>query len=100
MLDVLGKTACDIYLNDSTYWRGVPDRVWNYSLGGYPVLKKWLSYREADVLARPLHSKEVRYFAEVVRRIAEILAYGPQLDLAHAAARTVAAKWEDGRPVA
>lgn len=23
-------------------------RLWNYQLGGYPVLKKWLGYRQAD----------------------------------------------------
>jgi hypothetical protein len=98
VMAVLGANVCDIYLNGSTYWRGVPERVWSYTLGGYPVLKKWLSYREADVLGRPLHSQEVRYFAEVVRRITEILAHGPELDLAHAAVRAVAIKWEDGRP--
>ena len=28
--------------------------VWNYKLGGYQVLKKWLSYRESKVLGRNL----------------------------------------------
>jgi hypothetical protein len=95
---VLGATACDIYMNGSTYWRGVPERVWAYNLGGYPVLKKWLSYREADLLGRALHPQEVRYFAEVVRRITEVLAYGPELDAAHSAVRAATVKWVDGRP--
>jgi hypothetical protein len=99
VLGVLGKTACDVYLNDSTFWRGVPEPVWSYALGGYPVLKKWLSYRETEILGRPLHSQEVRYFAEVVRRLTEVLACGPALDAAHVAARAVAVKWEEGRPV-
>ena len=52
---------------------------------GYQVLKKWLSYREAPLLGRPLHEEEARYFAQVVRRIAAILLLGPALDRSYAA---------------
>ena len=31
------------------FWRNIPATVWTYNLGGYQVLKKWLSYREHDV---------------------------------------------------
>jgi hypothetical protein len=30
----------------------VPPRVWDYTLGGYQVIKKWLNYREQSVLGR------------------------------------------------
>ena len=46
ILPTLGETTYDIYLNERAYWRNVPAAVWNYQLGGYQVLKKWLSYRE------------------------------------------------------
>ena len=46
----LGDTTFDIYLNDRAYWRNVPAAVWRYKLGGYQVLKKWLSYRERNIL--------------------------------------------------
>ena len=69
----LGATTFDIHLNDHAYWRNVPANVWNYKLGGYQVLKKWLSYRERIVLDRPLHAEEVQYFADAARRIAAIL---------------------------
>ena len=69
----LGETTFDIHLNDHAYWRNVPANVWNYKLGGYQVLKKWLSYRERAVLGRPLHAEEVQYFADAARRIAAIL---------------------------
>ena len=49
----IGETTVDVYLNDRTYWCNVPAEVWNYKLGGYQVLKKWLSYREQRVLGRP-----------------------------------------------
>ena len=69
----LGATTFDIHLNDHAYWRNVPANVWNYKLGGYQVLKKWLSYRERAVLDRPLQPEEVQYFADAARRIAAIL---------------------------
>ena len=73
-ISVLGQTTFDIYLNDNAYWRNVPAAVWRYKLGGYQVLKKWLSYRERPILGRALMLEEVWYFAEVARRIGVILA--------------------------
>ena len=70
---VLGQTTFDIYLNGNAYWRNVPAAVWRYKLGGYQVLKKWLSYRERAVLGRALLPEEVLYFTEVARRIAAIV---------------------------
>ena len=69
----LGETTFDVYLNKRAYWRNVPAAVWNYKLGGYQVLKKWLSYRERKVLGRPLLPEEARHFTNTARRIAGIL---------------------------
>ena len=63
----------DVYLNDRAYWEDVPIEVWEYRLGGYQVLKKWLSYRESKVLGRSLEVSEVAWFSEVARRVAGIL---------------------------
>ena len=70
---ILGETTYDIYLNNRAYWRNVPAGVWTYKLGGYQVLKKWLSYRERTILRRPLKPDEVQHFAETARRSAGIL---------------------------
>ena len=70
---VLGDTTFDVYLNERAYWRNVPAAVWGYKLGGYQVLKKWLSYRERKVLGRPLRPEEVRHFMDTARRIGVIL---------------------------
>ena len=70
---VLGEKTCDVYLNSRTLWRNVPSAVWNYKLGGYQVLKKWLSYREREILGRALTIDEVQHFQDTARRIAEII---------------------------
>ena len=72
-LPLTGQTTLDIYLNDHAFWRNVPLPVWRYKLGGYQVLKKWLSYREQGVLWRALRAEEVLHFAGVARRVAGIL---------------------------
>lgn len=69
----LGESTFDIYLNERAFWRNVPAAVWNYKLGGYQVLKKWLSYREKAILDRPLTPEEVHHFTNTARRITAIL---------------------------
>jgi Type ISP C-terminal specificity domain len=78
--DLLGPATRDIFLNDRAYWKNVPARVWEYTLGGYQVLKKWLSYREKALLGRGLSIDEVAYVQQVARRIAALLLLGPELD--------------------
>ena len=73
-VDVLGNSTLDVHLNDNALWRNVPAAVWDYKLGGYQVLKKWLSYREHKVLGRNMRPEEVRHFTDTARRIAAIFA--------------------------
>ena len=70
---VLGDATVDVHLNGNAWWSNIPPAVWNYKLGGYQVLKKWLSYRESKVLGRPLLTEEVQHFTGTARRIAAIL---------------------------
>jgi hypothetical protein len=76
----LGERTFDIYLNDKVYWRNIPSAVWEYTLGGYQVIKKWLSYRERKLLGRALDADEARYVTEMSRRIAAILLMQGELD--------------------
>ena len=70
----MGETTSDIHLNDRAFWRIVPAAIWRYKLGGYQVLKKWLSYRERTILGRPLSPEEVQHFTDTARQIARVLA--------------------------
>ncbi len=71
-LPALGQTTFDVYLNARACWRNVPAAVWGYKLGGYQVIKKWLSYRERGILDRPLTPEEVQHFTDTARRTAAI----------------------------
>jgi SAM-dependent methyltransferase len=96
---LLGGKTLDVHLNADAWWANVPEKVWGYSLGGYQVIKKWLSYREHAVLGRALKPDEAAYVSEMIRRIAAILLMGPALDANYAACKSAAVEWKDGRPV-
>ena len=89
----LGEAAVDVYLNDVAYWRCVPCTVWSYTIGGYQVMKKWLSYREKALLARDLKVEEVREVMRMARRIAAVLLLQPALDANYEAAKASTRSW-------
>ena len=77
---LLGTQTHDIYLNADAYWRNIPNEVWNFTIGGYQVLKKWLSYREQPILGRILSPTDIRYVRDVARRLAALRLMAPDLD--------------------
>lgn len=83
----------DIYLNDVAYWKNVPQRVWEYTIGGYQVLKKWLSYREYGVLGRAIAPEEAREFTNIARRIAALLLLEQALDKNYEQIKKDAYEW-------
>jgi hypothetical protein len=91
-LELLGRPI-DIFLNNSTCWRAVPEHVWQYYIGGYQVIKKWLSYREEAVLGRALTRDEAREVTAMVRRLASIVLMGDELDANYTAVLDNAFQW-------
>jgi hypothetical protein len=65
----------------------VPEAVWGYTIGGYPVVKKWLSYREKPLLGRGLTPDEVRHVTDTCRRLAALIGMQEELDRNYAASR-------------
>ena len=77
---VLAEKTVDVYLNEHVCWRNIPVRLWDFTISGYAVIKKWLSYREKALLGRSLSVEEARYVTDVARRIAALMLLGPHLD--------------------
>ena len=83
----------DIHLNNTAYWRNVPPAVWNFTIGGYQVMKKWLSYREFELLGRPLHTAEIVEVTAMARRLAALVLLQPALDDNYRAVAANTAAW-------
>ncbi len=61
-----GRREGNDLLWDTTHgWRGIPETVWNYELGGFQPLTKWLSYR----VGLPLSSSDREHVMHLVRRL-------------------------------
>jgi hypothetical protein len=97
-VQLLGPDTLDVYLNDKAYWKNIPRRVWEYHLGGYQVIKKWLSYREQSILSRGLTVDEVAHVRDTARRISALLLLGPELDANYVAVTDALFAWPPPHP--
>jgi predicted helicase len=52
-----------VYLNEKTYFEKISPKVWNYKIGGYQVLDKYLKSRKDRLLSH----EEIGHFKDVVR---------------------------------
>ncbi len=95
ILQWLGTETCDVFLNDVAYWRNIPANVWEYRIGGYQVIKKWLSYRSLSILDRPLLPTEVREVSNIARRLTALLLEQGPLDENYRLVKAAAADWAD-----
>lgn len=95
---LLGEKTLDVYLNANAYWANIPAAVWDYHIGGYQVIKKWLSYREHSILGRPLSPEEVREVTSITRRIAAIILLQPQLDENYRQIKSATFDWASVAP--
>jgi hypothetical protein len=93
-LAAYGAETHDIFLNDAAVWSNVPARVWDYTIGGYQVIKKWLSYREHDILGRAMTPSEAREVTQTARRIAALLLLEPALDANYERVKAACYAWQ------
>jgi hypothetical protein len=91
--ELLGDQTNDIYLNDRLYLSNVPERVWEYTIGGYKVIKKWLSYREKEILGRALTFDELTELTSTIRRIAAIVLLESKLDANYERIKQATHQW-------
>ncbi len=92
--ELLGPATHDIFLNEAACWRNVPERVWAYTIGGYQVMKKWLSYREFELLGRALTPDEAREVTHTARRLAALILLQPELDASYQRVKAKTFAWK------
>jgi hypothetical protein len=97
-LELLGATTYDIYLNDSCAWKNIPERVWEFYIGGYQVIKKWLSYRELSVLHRAITTDEAAEVADIARRLTALCLMQPSLDANYLQIKAAIYPWPRSDP--
>ena len=76
------------------YWRNVPAAAWVFTIGGYQVLEKWLSYRERPLLGRDLEMAEVMDVSRIARHLATLALLQPALDENYREIKAGAYEWD------
>lgn len=54
-----------LWINDKQYFEGIPPIVWNFRIGGYQVLDKWLYYRKN----KHLNTSEIENLLQMIEII-------------------------------
>ncbi len=58
-----------IFINEEQYFEGIEESLWNYLIGGYQVLDRWLKYR----IGRSLDNEDIIYFMKIAKAIEETI---------------------------
>jgi predicted helicase len=65
-----------VHINEQQYFEGVPSEVWEFQIGGYQVLHKWLKDRRG----RSLTYDELTHYQQIVVALQETIALMAQID--------------------
>ena len=65
-----------VFINDSQYFTGVVPGVWNYHIGGYQVLDKWLK----DRIGRVLSLDDQTHFRKIIAALTETIDIQNRID--------------------
>lgn len=65
-----------VYINGDQYFEGVAQPVWQYQIGGYQALDKWLKDRKG----RKLNLEEIRHYCHVVTALVKTIEVQSEVD--------------------
>ncbi len=71
-----GGAAGRVYINKTQYFDGVPAAIWDFYVGGYQVLHKWLADRKGRVLSYD----DLRHYGFVVSALFETIGTMREID--------------------
>jgi len=64
------------FINKTQYFEGIEKDVWEYQIGGYQVLSKWLKYRKG----RKLSLENIKHFCRVVTALKRTIEIQREID--------------------
>ena len=65
-----------IYINPAQYFEGISKEIWEYYIGGYQVLDKWLKSRKE----RTLSKNEIDHFLNIAMAINQTIELQKKID--------------------
>jgi len=68
-----------VYINKSQYFEGIVREVWQYQIGGYQVLNKWLKDRKR----RTLSLEDIKHYCRIVTSLQKTIKIQQEIDNAY-----------------
>jgi predicted helicase len=65
-----------VYINEAQYFEPVPQELWEYQIGGYQVLEKWLKDRKE----RQLTLEEIKTYCRIVTALQRTIEIQEEID--------------------
>jgi predicted helicase len=65
-----------LFINQTQYFENIPENVWNFCIGGYLVLDKWLKSRKK----RELSVQEILHFIQIVEVLRQTIRIMDEID--------------------
>ncbi|MDH5364361.1 MAG: hypothetical protein OEW82_04230 [Dehalococcoidia bacterium] len=65
-----------VFINSQQYFEGIPKEVWEYRIGGYQVLDRWLKDRKG----RSLSPDDVEHYLKVITAIKQTINLQRKID--------------------
>ena len=65
-----------IYINDNQYFTNVEQEIWNYFIGGYQVINKWLKDRKGKYLT----DDEIKTYIKIIEALKQTLILQKEID--------------------
>lgn len=70
------ETEKRVYLNESQYFSNIDKEIWEYQIGGYQVMGKWLKDRKK----RTLSLEDIQHYIKISRALQLTIKYQQQID--------------------
>ena len=70
------ETGKQVYINDSQYFEGIEREVWEYQIGGYQVLDKWLKGRKG----RKLSLDDIKHYCQIATALEKTIKIQRDID--------------------
>jgi hypothetical protein len=68
--------SCQVYINKTQYFEGIQPGVWEFRIGGYQVLNKWLKDRKG----RRLSFDDIIHYQKIVVALKETMRLMEEID--------------------
>lgn len=65
-----------VWINNKQYFASIKDEIWNYQVGGYQVVDKWLKDRKGRILS----SEDIKHYCKVATALAKTIEIQKEID--------------------